>query len=332
MTPLLSLVSIARPAALLAAALVCGRSAVAVEPGLGLHAGKDDSITQYEAFGEWLGRKVLYRVVFCDRASWKDIGSPWFLATTRQWLESDPERVEVISLPLLPTAEKGNFDAVVSGQRDGVFSGFAEKLAKRGLDSRVIVRLAWEGNGDWYPWAYSANPESFRAAFRRAVETMRKVAPALRIEWCISAGASRRGGPATWKDGYPGDDVVDIISMDCYDEHRSSWESLLNGEAGLRELREFAIAHGKPEAYPEWGCSTNASAKGGGDNAKFVERMAAWFAARPGGVLYQAYWNTSAGGPNAAIFGTATLRVPKAAETYRRLFRAELPPISEQES
>jgi hypothetical protein len=307
--------------ALLATAVLAVHAPVlGAGPALGLHAGSDDSIAQYDAFGEWLGRKVLYRVTFCDMSSWNGIASPWFLGATRDWLESDPARVEVISVPLLPKGEKGGFAAVTTGRHDGEFAAFAEKLQSRRFAPRVIVRLAWEGNGDWYPWAYSSDPAGFRAAFRHVVKTMRAVAPALRFEWCVTARASRRGGPAPWTAGYPGDDVVDIISMDCYDEYHASWDALLKGEAGLRELREFAIAHGKPEAYPEWGCSTNKSARGGGDNSDFVERMAAWFAGRPGEVLYQAYWNTASGGPNAAIHGEKSVRVPKAAATYQRIF------------
>jgi hypothetical protein len=291
-------------------------------PAVGLHAGRDDTITQYEAFGAWIGRKVMYRVVFCDMSSWDGIASPWFLGTTRLWLESDPGRIEVITVPLLPRGEEGNFTAVTSGAHDREFRSFAEKIQSRGMASRVIVRLGWEGNGDWYPWAYASNPAGYRAAFRRAVQVMREVAPALRFEWCVTARASRRGGPAGWTEGYPGDDVVDIISMDVYDEYQPTWEGLRDGEAGLREFREFAMARGKPEAYPEWGCSVNAGAQGGGDNAEFVQQLADWFQGRPGGVLYQAYWNVSTGGPNAAIFGVASLPVPNAAAAYRRLFGA----------
>lgn len=300
----------------LSPAIGCAAGAV---PALGLHAGRDDAIAQYDAFGDWLGRKVMYRVVFCDQASWSTIASPWFLGGTRKWLDSDPGRVEVISLPLLPKGEERNFAAVASGQHDKDFAAFAQSLQSRGFAPRVIVRLGWEGNGDWYPWAYASDPAGYRAAFQRAVQAMRKVAPALRFDWCVSSRASRKGGPAAWTDGYPGDDVVDIISMDTYDEYQPNWDTLLNGEAGLRELREFAIKHDKPEAYPEWGCSTNRSAKGGGDNVSFVEHMAEWFRGRPGGVLYQAYWNTSSGGPKGAIFGDRSV-LPNAAAGYHRLF------------
>jgi hypothetical protein len=162
------------------------------------------------------------------------------------------------------------------------------------------------------------------------VEVMRETAPQLRFEWCITARATRRGGPAGWKEGYPGDDVVDIISMDTYDEYQPTWEGLRDGEAGLREFREFAIARGKIEAYPEWGCSVNTSAQGGGDNAAFVENLTAWFQSRPGGVLYQAYWNVSSGGPNAILFSlTSETPVPKAAAAFRRLYSQMRRPESE---
>lgn len=295
-------------------------SAASPLPGLGLHAGRDDSIAQYEAFGDWLGRRVMYRIVFCDMSSWNGIASPWFIGTSRQWIDSDPQRVEVITVPLLPKGEEENFATIIAGERDAVFRSLAEKIQSRGLAARVIIRLGWEGNGDWYPWTYARNPAGYRAAFRQAVMTMRTVTPELRFDWCVSSRCSRKGGPAVWTDGYPGDDVVDIISMDTYDEYQPSWQALLDGEAGLREFREFAIARGKPEAYPEWGCSVNASAQGGGDNVAFVENMAEWFQGRPGKVVYQAYWNVSTGGPNAPLFGVQLVPVPNAAAAYRRLF------------
>jgi hypothetical protein len=121
-----------------------------------------------------------------------------------------------------------------------------------------------------------------------------------------------------WTDAYPGDDVVDMISMDVYDHYNSGWDDLVRGDAGLQALRDFARTHGKLEAYPEWGCSTDTH--GHGDDPEFIEHMADWFTAAPGGVAYQGYWNTPAGGPNAALHGEGAGRVPKAASAYRRRF------------
>lgn len=314
-------------------ALILGVRAVGASPttcpdvgeaALGLHAGRDDSIDQYEAFGAWLGRDVEYRVVFCDPTKWEGIAAPWFLGTTMTWLESRPARIEVISLPLVPESERGRFAAVVAGEYDAHYAAFARAMERRGIAHRVIVRLGWEGNGDWYPWSFQRDPGGFRAAFRRVVATMRAVAPRLRFEWCVSCRAPRRGG-AHWTDGYPGDDVVDLVSMDVYDQWAPDWTAIVEGDAGLREFRAFALKHGKLEAYPEWGCSFDMKSQGGGDNPRFVEAMAAWIAARPGGVLYHAYWNTSAGGPRGVLHGRGAGRAPAAAAAYHRLFRAPGP-------
>jgi hypothetical protein len=298
-------------------ALIGGRAAARAQVALGLHAGRDDGTEQYDQFGLWIGRRVFYRVVFCDATSWDGIASPWFLAATRRWIESDPARVEVLSLPLVPKGSDGGFASIVRGERDAHFLALAGKLQARNLAERVIVRLGWEGNGDWYPWSYVAEPAGYRDAFRRVVQIMKRVAPGLRFEWCISCRATPKTG-VDWREGYPGDDVVDIVSMDVYDEWTPTWEEKVNGGAGLHEFRAFAIAHDKPEAYPEWSCST--SSHGNGDNAAFIQHMANWFAERPGGVLYQAYWNSNSGAPRAAVQTAAGARVPLAAAAYLSLF------------
>lgn len=300
-------------------AVVCAAFLPTVDaaPAVGLHYGSDGATSQYGSFGSWLGRKVTYRVVFADSSSWSGIASPWFLNTSWQWIRSDSARHEVISLPMMPKNEPGNFAAITRGERDAHFASAARKIKNLGIASRVIIRLGWEGNGDWYAWSYAANPAGYKSAFRRIVSVMKNEASTLRFEWNISYRSSRRGGPAHWTEGYPGDDVVDIISMDVYDEWYS-WESLRDGEAGLKEMRDFAIAHNKPEAYTEWSCSTKKTA-GGGDSPAFIANMAAWMAARPDGVLYQAYWNVGSGGPNGAIYGS-TVNVPNAAAKFKQVF------------
>ena len=313
--------------ALLAAA-VCTLAAfapqsAAAEPvAIGLHSGLDGSTSQYGSFGTWLGRKVTYRVVFCDGSNWDGIASPYFLNASWNWIRSDSMRHEVISMPMMPK-DGTTFASIVRGEHDSKFASAARKINTYGIASRVIIRLAWEGNGDWYPWAYANDPAGFRAAFRRIVQVMKKEASSLRFEWNISYRSSRRGGPAHWTEGYPGDDVVDIVSMDIYDEWYS-WESLRDGEAGLKEFRAFAIAHNKPEAYSEWSCVTKKS--GGGDSAAFIANMAAWFAARPDGVRYQAYWNVSSDGPNGSIYG-ATVNCPNAAAEYKKQFTFPSAPV-----
>jgi hypothetical protein len=304
------------PLALLAALAVGPAALAAPKAVLGLHAGADLQTEQYDRFGDWLGRKVLYRVVFCDASQWDGIAHPYFLDASARWFRSDPARWEVLSVPLLPESDRGNFAAVISGAHDADFRALGTELEKRGLSSRAVIRLGWEFNGDWFPWSAVKDPAGYRAAFRRAARAMRETAPGLKIEWCANRGSS---GGMRWTDAYPGDDAVDIISMDVYDQFNAGWDGIRGGDAGLDALRAFAKSRHKPEAYPEWGCSTDAH--GHGDNADFVEHMAAWFT---GGsrVVYQGYWNTAAGGPDAVLHGEGAGKVPRAAAAYERLFGA----------
>jgi hypothetical protein len=282
---------------------------------LGLHAGRDSDISQYEEFGNWLGKPVMYRVTFAADDSWDTIASPYFLNATRQWLASNPSRVEVVSVPLVPKhSGPDTLDAVAAGQYDKYFTKLAQNLAsKTGAPSRIIVRLGWEPNGTWYAWSAVKSPESYAKAFRHVVQTMRAVNKELRFEWNLSRTGEK---DFDWTSAYPGDDVVDIVSMDVYDQYNHSWDEILNGKGGLRDFRKFARAHDKPEAYAEWSVSN--SSAGHGDNQAFIKNMHDWF--ESGNVLYAAYWNTSAGGPDAAIEGRAAGKAPKAAKAFKSLF------------
>jgi beta-mannanase len=78
-----------------------------------------------------------------------------------------------------------------------------------------------------------------------------------------------------WPQCYPGDDVVDIVGMDSYDQRPGgSWEEFVTQPFGLRHQVEFAAARGKPVSYPEWGLYDF------GDNPEYVRRMHAWLAAQ----------------------------------------------------
>lgn len=285
------------------------------EAALGLHAGKDTQIAQYEEFSNWLGKTVLYRVTFDSDDSWNAIASPYFLTATREWLASNPQRHEVVSVPLVPKGSGSDtLSQVAAGQYDNYFRQLAQNLVtKTGAPNRIIIRLGWEPNGTWYAWSAVKSPDAYIKAFRRVVQTMRSVSKDLRFEWNVA----RTGAKGfDWTNAYPGDDVVDIVSMDVYDQYIHDWDDLLNGHQGLMYFRSFAHQHNKPEAYAEWGLSN--SNHGHGDDQAFVQNMHAWFSS--GNVLYAAYWNTSSGGPDAAIEGREAGKVPNSAQVFKSLF------------
>lgn len=294
--------------------LVCVRPAHA--QSVGLHCGSDFATSQYDSFGTWLGRAVGYRVVFVDKTNWTTMTQAAVLDTSKKWVNSKSGRVEVLSLGMWANGHTGGFSTILNGSKDSAFRTIAQKIQSLGIAKQVIVRLAWEANGDWYSWSYQKDPASFKASWRRIVSIMRSAAPGLRFEFNISNLATRGSSGAKWTAGYPGDDVVDVISMDIYD-HWNSWSTMMNGDAGLKEMRDFAIAHNKPEAYAEWAVVTTSN--GHGDNAGFIRAMSSWMKARPGKVLYQSYWNTTGGG---IIFPSDKVAVPSAASTYKEMFGA----------
>ncbi len=240
------------------------------------------------------------------------------IPTTKKWVNSRAGRIEVISVPMFADGDTGGFGSITNGSRDYVFKSIANKLQAAGIADKVFLRLAWEANGRWYNWTFLKNPAGFRAAFRHIVWVMKKIAPDLRFEFNISNCAYHSSDEARWSDGYPGDDVISVISTDIYDQW-ISWTQMMAGDGGLYEVRKFAIAHNKHEAISEWACSTGSH--GHGDNPGFVRAMSDWIDARPGMVLYQAYWNTS-DPSNALIYGANPMMVPNASWEDKNRFRS----------
>jgi len=84
--------------------------------------------------------------------------------------------------------------------------------------------------------------------------------------------APNRGVDAIpWPKCYPGDDFVDIVGMDSYDQpHGMSFDEEVSEPYGLKFHVDFARAHHKPISYPEWGLYRN------GDDVTYMLRMLAW--------------------------------------------------------
>ena len=121
------------------------------------------------------------------------------------------------------------------------------------------------------------------------------------------------------EDAYPGDDYVDVIGLDIYDQEKwckikdpvERWNKIyLNGDHGLKWHRDFANAHEKPMSYPEWGSGGNDS----GDNPYFIEQMHKWFIENK--VVYVTYWNSDSD-YKGRLSGN---EYPKAGEKYKESF------------
>lgn len=302
-------------AALLLGVFVSAGPAAAVEFGVYRGPGCDGraAMPAYEAF---VGRRVERTVDAFDQRGWKEFRSsiPWIV---RCWAGSGIELT--ISLPMLTRDGQGTLAEGAAGRWDDVFLDVATRLVATRQEN-TIVRIGWEMNGDWQPWAAARDPAAFVAYFRRIVALMRSVeGQRFRFEWCPNLFRHQIAPDAV----YPGDDVVDVIGLDVYNETweaatrdpEERWRRTVEAPYGLAWHAAFASAHGKPTSFPEWGTGVRPDGAGAGDDPLFITRMAAWFdRTRP---LYQSYWDVHATDYDSRL---SDGRLPAAAAAFRKAF------------
>ncbi|MEU8674794.1 glycosyl hydrolase [Streptomyces sp. NPDC048560] len=207
---------------------------------------------------------------------WSNIeGKPDFLRSWATWRNADEDRMFVLNVPMLERNEEGVGDAEVrrllragaAGDYDHHFRRLAERLVQLSIPDTVIV-LGWEMNGITYTHRCGPDPTAWKAYWNRIVTTMRAVpGQKFRFDFAPSRGTDA----VPWTRCYPGDDVVDIIGMDTYDQPPGrSFEEQVNGPYGLQKHVDFAAEHDKPISFPEWGLFRN------GDNSVYMRRMLEW--------------------------------------------------------
>ncbi|WP_256105115.1 glycoside hydrolase family 26 protein [Streptomyces sp. ODS05-4] len=238
-----------------------------------------DGISRMAGLRDWLGgAEPTVGHTYLPGDVWTNIeGRPGFLEDWARWRREREDRLFVLNVPMVERNESRLPDQVVrqllrlgaDGRFDRHFTALAERLVALDVPDTVVV-LGWEMNGTTYSHRCGPDPEAWKAYWRRIVTAMRAV-PGQRFRFDF---APNRGTDAIpWTECYPGDDVVDIIGMDSYDQPPGeSFDDHVKQEYGLRHHVEFAAAHGKPVSYPEWGLFR------GGDNPAYMRAMLDWFA------------------------------------------------------
>ncbi|WP_330304701.1 MULTISPECIES: glycosyl hydrolase [unclassified Streptomyces] len=234
-------------------------------------------IARMEELSNWLGGAEL-RVghTYLPGDRWSNIeGAPGFLDAWADWREEQDDRMLVLNVPMLERNEEHVSDAEVSlllregaaGLFDHHFRALAERLVELKAQDTVIV-LGWEMNGITYTHRCGPDPEAWKKYWNRIVTTMRAV-PGQKFRFDFAPNRGKDAIP--WTQCYPGDDTVDIVGMDSYDQPTGlSFDEQVKEPFGLQQQVDFAKSHGKPISYPEWGLFRN------GDNAVYMKRMLAW--------------------------------------------------------
>jgi hypothetical protein len=244
-----------------------------------------------DAWSRFSGRKVQIAMVATARESWAKITGRTYAQTSY----TDPNLILDIAQPMWPEGSGGSHAACASGAYDSQWRNWGTTINQ--TPNRIITRLGWEFNGDWWEWS-ARDPEAYKGCFRKIVQAVRQVAPKAQFEWNMNGGWSQTcDGDA--RKCYAGDDVVDVISIDYYDQWPPSPTDAAFGQraeapGGITWAWNFAVEHGKPFGVPEWGV-VSSGGQPGGDNPVFVDNMHRWFRDHvdrtPGGWIHEMYFN-----------------------------------------
>lgn len=314
-----------------------------------------------DAFAAWLGRDAVWGLDFVGWESWDNVGWPvWWLDTWSTWKQAKPGRRLILSIPILtgpvdgsgPTQGSKDVRVPVSLEKGAAgaynqhFRDLAENLVKKGLGD-TILRPAWEFNGNWYPWGAKGKTEAFAEYWRQIVKTMRAVPGTEGLKFCWNPTLGDQQFPAD--EAWPGDEFVDYVGVDVYDEtwsegtypwpagasaaeierrQKKAWDEwILKSPRGLVFWTKFAADHGKPLAIPEWGLVWANHNHGGMDNPYFIERMHAFLNDPANHVAFHCYFDineTDHGHQlSPGVPGTGKregTEFPKSAARFRELF------------
>lgn len=166
-----------------------------------------------------------------------------------------------------------------AGNDDAYITARANEL--KNYAGPVYLRLNWEMNGDWYPWAsYTADtpkagntPADYIAAWRRTYGIVKAIAPNASFVWCPHLWVYHTQTPDLW---YPGDAYVDWNAVTVY-PGSADWTWIQDGDWGLEVNADFAEAHSKPLRFCEWGTGQGES----GTNVGIFYQMKDWITAHP---------------------------------------------------
>lgn len=140
-----------------------------------------------------------------------------------------------------PTRTAGvTFDDILAGRYDASLRRWFGYL--RSLPCKVVIRWAWEMNGDWMPYSpvyvghdgpssHCRSPDQFISVWRYVVRLQRTV-PATNIQWFFCPNATDTGGIALER-FFPGVDYAQIVGYDSYNTLNTHYMSALQTLQGF---------------------------------------------------------------------------------------------------
>lgn len=270
-------------------------------------------------FGAWRGRGVDIIAIFIGKNSWQNSYEAYLTNEVFKPTGAVPvlknAGIEILlTVPLVTKADAGKFAMVASGGIDAKHQAVADKIKSLIGNGRIYLRLGHEAD-EGYPWSYTGNgaanavPAEYKAAWSRIARIYKNTLPGAKMVWNVLKNTR---GKIT--DFYPGDDAVDILSIDIYDNGSggycnsatsTGWVNFCKGDynpatgvsKGVNGILKFAKSRGKKIGVDEWGATNDdLAASNGANNSFFVQGMYDFFAANSAYIEYESYFNRAGGG------------------------------------
>ncbi len=212
-----------------------------------------------------------------------------------------------LTVPLVAEESAGAFGTCANTTNfDSYHRALANRIKNEVGTSVIYLRLGHEATRG-YPWSYvnegqpNANPTDYKNCWNKVSHIYKDAVPNAQMVWNHLKNHNVPMG-----NYYPGDDAVDVIGIDPYDN--CSWTGCVDSDAqwtkflgsynpstgsaeGVGGLLAFAKAHGKKLSFCEWGPSQNQtsaySPTHGSNNPYYVVRMLQFFKDNAADIAYE---------------------------------------------
>ncbi|MCJ2106259.1 hypothetical protein MKK70_12890 [Methylobacterium sp. E-041] len=131
---------------------------------------------------------------YINNDSWLGFASsvPW---QVQRWQGAGVASIWSVPLTVWGTS----LEQVATGAYDNYFQAAANALAQAvpSKDGNIYVRLGWEFNGTWMPWAAQGHEAAFIKTFQDVVDVFRSASDKFKFVWDVNEGGSTID-PAKW--------------------------------------------------------------------------------------------------------------------------------------
>ncbi|WP_053373066.1 glycosyl hydrolase [Paenibacillus sp. FJAT-27812] len=171
------------------------------------------------------------------------------------------------------------------GDKHADFNAFLDRIAALASNLKdndgklipILFRPFHEQNGGWFWWgAKTTTTSEYVEIYRYAVEYLRDAKDVHNLLYVYSPNGTFGGSESNYLTTYPGDDYVDVLGMDQYDNQQSPGsESFLNNlVADLAMISKLADSKGKIATFSEFGYSPQGMLQqGNADKAWFTKLL-----------------------------------------------------------